>query len=188
MGSALLGVLSGCGAGGGTLPSTVLVELPDGTTVEVEQGDGVASLANSTWEFFQTTNNAQGPAFLTISFGPNGNLERFENNTISPEIFGDTILFDGARHATNQAGLTYEATTYGAQTEDGSGFAFEGRLTAFVAGFTAATVNADASGTFDPDEADVMTGMFEISSRSSLSGFEQYNSDASISFLARRVE
>jgi hypothetical protein len=184
----VLAGVAGCGAiSGGTLPATVLVELPDGTAVEVEQGAGVPSLADTTWQFFQTAGNAQTTVFLTITFGENGNLERFDENSIAPEVFGDTIVFDGVRYNTLQPGVTYEATTYAASTADGSGFAFEGRLVAFAAGLSAATSNATASGYFDPEDPSVMTGTFDISTRSTFPGFEQLNSDVSITFLARRV-
>ena len=90
--------LAGCGSAQRSgLPETVIIELPDGTTVEAQQGAGAPSLANSRWEFFRTSSSAQSLAFVTIIFGPEGNLESFENNTIAQEIFGDTILFDGQR-------------------------------------------------------------------------------------------
>jgi hypothetical protein len=90
----------GCGGGRATLPATVDVTLPDGSTVSVEQGGGAASLANSTWRFLRVAGNAQGVSFLTINFGPDGGLQSFENNTIASAIFGDTILFDGEVHST----------------------------------------------------------------------------------------
>src|SRR3989304_4098588 len=124
--------LVGCGSGSTGLPDTVTIELPDGTTVEAAQGTGAPSLGNSRWEFFRSSNPAQSIAFVTINFGPDGNLESFEENTIAREIFGDTIHFDGQRHNTAQKGLQYAAATVGAETADAGGFAFEGRLTAFA--------------------------------------------------------
>src|SRR3990172_6122225 len=106
----------GCGSGNRTgLPKSVTLELLDGTIIEVEQGAGAASLANSQWQFFRTSPSAQAIAFVTVNFGPDGNLESFENNTIAQEIFGDTILFDGQRHNTTQQGLQYAAATFGAE-------------------------------------------------------------------------
>ncbi len=50
--------LTGCGLGGGNdLPPSVTVELPDGTTVEADKGDGVPSLKNSTWDFSRTASS-----------------------------------------------------------------------------------------------------------------------------------
>lgn len=177
----------GCG-GRSKLPATVIVELPDGTTVEVDQGAGIASLENSAWQFFQTSGSAQGMAFLTVSFGEGGTLDRFENNTIAPEIFGSTIYFDGERHDTSQAGISYAASTYGAETADGTGFAFEGKMTAFMAGIQAGFANLDAAGTFDPDDPDTMTGIFsfmtEITLPIDIPGAEV---DDEFSFIAHRV-
>ena len=159
----------GCGGTGrSTLPSTVVVELPDGTTVEVEQGAGAASLANSSWQFYRTSSTGQGIAFLTITFGTQGNLDKFENNTIAQEIFGPTIYFDGQRHNTLQSGVQYTASTYGAETSDGSGFAFEGKMTAYAVGLQAGYATATATGTFDPDDPDTMMGTFAYSTRVTL--------------------
>ena len=158
--------LTGCGTGGATgLSTSVTLDLPDGTTTEATLGAGVASLANSTWSFsqsFPSGGTASAP-FMTISFGPDGELTSFEDNTISPEIFGDTILFDGQRHETSQAGLSYAAATFGAETSDASGFAFVGELNAYapILG-TVATATATADGQFDPDDPDVMTGSFSF--------------------------
>lgn len=179
--------LPGCGGQAG-LPDTVTIELPDGTTQEVTLGAGVPSLANSTWEFERAADTAQSTVFLTISFGPEGNLDRFEGNTIAPHIFGDTILFDGERHSTNQPGLSYAAATYGAETNDASGFAFEGILTAFAGGIQAANASASASGTFDPSDPDRMTGTFAITTEVTLTQIPGANVDDSFNFVANRVE
>ena len=178
----------GCGSGSTTLPSTVLVELPDGTTTEVEQGAGAASLANSEWDFVRTSASGQGTSFVRIVFNENGGLERFEDSTIASEVFGDEIIFDGERRETNQQGIQYAATTYGAETNDGSGFAFEGRLSAYLSGLTVGTGTANASGTFDPDDPDVMTGTFSYSTQLTvpidIPGAEQ---DDEFDFRATRV-
>ncbi len=179
--------LAGCGAGKNNLPSTVTVELPDGTTVEVEPGSGIASLADSQWQFFRTAAAGQGLPFLTIVFGADGNLESFEDNTIAAEIFGSSIRFDGSRHDTTQKGLQYAASTYGAETSDGSGFAFEGRMTAFAAGIQAGTAELTAAGTFDPDDADTMIGVFTFSTRVTLISIPEANQDEEFPFIAHRV-
>jgi len=181
-------VMFGCGGiGGSGLPGTVTVNLPDGTQVQASLGDGVPSLANSTWEFNQDLSNGQSLPFITIAFGPNGELDRFENNTIANQIFGDTIVFDGQRHSTTQQGLTYAAATYGAETSDATGFAFEGHLTAFAAGFSVATATAAASGTFDADNPDSMHGTFSFTTQVSVPGITDGNMDESFSFVANRV-
>ncbi len=156
--------LVGC-FGNRSMPSTVLVELPDGTTVEADQGTGVASLINTKWQFHRTAQAAQGIAFLTLSFGPNGSLDSFENNTIAQEIFGSTIIFDGEQHATAQSGLSYAASTYGAETSDASGFSFVGKMTAYAAGIEAGNATATATGMFDPNDPDTMTGTFAFTTQ-----------------------
>jgi hypothetical protein len=189
---ALLGValltLTGCFSRGNSLPSTIIVELPDGTTVEVEQGDGVPSLADSSWDFFRTAAEAQGISFVTIVFGAEGNLQTFENNTIASQIFGSTILFDGERHDTSQAGFEYAATTFGAGMADGTGFSFEGRVTAFYAGLKVGEGEASATGTFDPDDPDVLTGTFYYTTEVTLPfPIEGADQEDEFPFIARRV-
>jgi len=158
---AFLLLATGCGTIGGALPDTVTVDLPDGTQTTATLGSGVDRLANTSWEFFLTAPAAQGAPFVVISFGDSGNLEAFNDNTLASEIFGDQIIFDGQVHNTSQAGLSYSAGTFGAETSDASGFAFQGVLNAFAAGFKVADCTANASGTFDPDDPDTMTGMFD---------------------------
>jgi len=179
--------LVGCGSVNSGLPSSVTVELPDGTTTEVEQGTGAPSLADSEWQFYRTAGAAQGMAFMRITFGPVGNLENFEDNSIAPEIFGSSIRFDGRRHNTTQKGLQYAASTYGAETSDGTGFTFEGRLTAFAAGLQAGYATATASGTFDPEDQNTMTGTFTYSTRVTLISMPEANVDDEFIFIAHRV-
>ena len=135
----------GCGFRNSDHPETVTIELPDGTTVEVEQGSGAPSLANSQWQFFRTDGLAEA-LVATVNFGRDGNLVSFEENTFAPETFGDTILFDGQRHSTTQQGLEYAAVTFGA--ENAGGFTFEGQLAAFFAGIKAANGTATAMATY----------------------------------------
>ena len=177
----------GCGSRSTGLPESVTLELPDGTTVEADQGDGAPSLANSQWEFFRSSSSAQSIAFVTINFGPDGNLESFEENTIAQEIFGDTIQFDGQRHNTAQKGLQYAAATFGAETADAGGFAFEGRLTAFAAGFEAARATATAMATYDPDDPDTIEGTFTFSTRVSIASIPEGDMDDEFPFVGRRV-
>jgi len=181
----------GCGSfslGSNGLPETVTVELPDGSTVEVEQGAGAPSLANSTWQFFQTNSSGQSASpFVTITFGAEGNLERFDNNTIATEIFGDTIIFDGGRHNTAQKGLQYSAATFGAETADASGFTFEGRLAAFAAGFQAATGTANATATYDASDSNTVVGTFSVSTRVTIASIPNGNVDLEFVFVGHRV-
>lgn len=176
----------GCGGRNG-LPDAVTIELPDGTQVDATLGAGVASLSDSKWEFFQDLGNGQTLPFIVIAFGPNGELLRFENNTIASEIFGDEIIFDGSLHPTTQASVDYAAATYGAETADATGFAFEGHLTAFAVGFTAATATATAQGTFDADDPDTMRGTFSFSTRINVPGVPNGNTDDSFQFVAHRL-
>lgn len=189
------GLMPGCGGGAAdAIPETTIVELPDGTTQEVSLGAGVASLANTTWRFNRVVGDGFVP-FATVSFGPQGNLTSFENNTLAPEIFGDTLLFDGKEHATSQQGLTYVAGTFGAETNDATGFAFEAVLAAFfgIAG-QVATGNANASGTFDADNPDRMTGTISINTEVTLPlgitfpGAEDANVDEEFAFFGVRLD
>lgn len=189
-GSLILQSNVGCGKKSG-VPDSVTVELPDGTTTTVTLGAGVPSLADSTWEFFVTGSldvpAGQSLPFLVITFGPGGELTRFDGNTFSPEIFGDTIYFDGETHNTNQQGFSYTAGTYGAETADATGFSFEGRLTAFAAGFTAANATITASGTFDAEDPDSMTGELTFSVRATVDFIPNANVDQGYAFIAQRV-
>lgn len=182
---------TGCGNRSSAVPDRATVELPDGTTTTVTLGSGVPSLADSTWNFYVTGNlevpSGQSQPFLSITFGPEGELTRFDDNTFSPEIFGDTIYFDGANHNTNQAGLSYSAGTYGAETADASGFSFLGRLTAFAAGFTAANATVTASGMFDADDPDTMTGELTFSVRATVDFIPEANMDQGYTYIAHRV-
>lgn len=159
------------------------IELPDGTIIEAEQGDGVTSLANSNWQFFRA---GATQAFVTVTFGPDGNLESFEDNTIAQEIFGDTIQFDGQRHSTAQQGLQYAAATYGAETDDATSFAFEGRLSVFFAGIKAATATATATATYDPDDHDTVEGTFTFSVNVTIPQIPDIPDDE-FDFVGRRV-
>ena len=153
----------GCGSSGNGLPETVTITLPDGTETEATLGSGVLVLADTSWQFFATSGSAQGLPFVTIRFDENGNLAAFEDNTIASSILGETVLFDGAKHNTSQPPLAYAAATYGASTSDATGFAFEGRFTGYASAFTVAVGEATASGTFDPDDPNTMTGSFSFS-------------------------
>ncbi|MGB2988090.1 MAG: hypothetical protein WBE26_19655 [Phycisphaerae bacterium] len=180
--------LAGCFGSGGGLPSSVTVELPDGTSMEVEQGTGAASLADTEWQFYRTAEAAQGLSFVTLRFGANGGLESFEDNTIAQEIFGSSIRFDGTRHSTAQKGLSYAASTYGAETFDGTGFSFLGRMTAFAAGIPAGYATATATGTYDPDDPNTMTGTFTYTTRVTLPvEIPEAEQDEEFAFIAHRV-
>lgn len=169
------------------LPGSVTIELPDGTTVDAEQGSGAPSLANSKWQFFRTAGEAQSLAFITVNFGPGGSLDSFEENTIAREIFGSRIRFDGQRHDTGQQGVQYAAVTFGAETADASGFAFEGRLTAFAAGIKAATATASATAEYDPNDPDTVFGTFSFSTHVTITTIPGGNSSDEFPFEGRRV-
>ena len=190
MASVAIATTSGCNSGPGAngLPESVTVQLPDGTEVDATLGSGVISLADTSWQLSRTSSNAQGAAFVTIQFGPEGELARFEESTIASSIFGTTLIFDGARHNTTQAGLQYAAATFGAETADASGFAFEGRVTAFAAGLEAASATASAQAEFDPDDPDTIRGTFTFSSRVTLLSIPEGNVDDEFTFIGRRVE
>lgn len=181
-----LAALPGC-FGNNSLPPTVTIDLPDGSQTQATLGSGVIALANTTWDFFRVANNAQGISFVTVRFGPAGNLERFDDNTIASSIFGSTILFDGQRHDTSQPGLQYAAATFGAETSDSMGFAFQARLTGFIAGIEGADATATATAEFDPNDPNVVTGTFTFTSRVTLLDIPEGNIDDEFSFRGERV-
>lgn len=150
----------GCGSGGSGFPSSIEITLPDDTTTTAEVGSGVASLADTSWEVFRVAADEVTPTTMvvTLVFNSKGGVSQFDDNTIASEIFGSQILLDGVRHNTTQQGLQYSAATYGAENE--SGFTFEARLLAFAAGIEAANGFATATGTFDENDPDMMTGTF----------------------------
>ena len=152
-------------------------------------GSGVISLADSDWDFFRGTGDPGGAAFVRVRFGSDGNLESFLDNTIASEIFGSEIVFDGQRHATAQPPLEYAAATYGAETSDSTGFTFEGRLSAYAAGFEAATATATAMAEFDDSDPNIVRGTFSFTSQVLLFAemFPQGNMDDEFLFVGRRV-
>lgn len=183
--------LVGC-TGSSSLPETVSVNLPDGTQAEVTLGAGVVSLADTSWDLYQVYDGGvvAGSPFVRITFGPNGELSSFDNNTFVTELFGDQILFDGERHDTIQPPVTYEAATYGAETSDASGFSFVGYVNVFepVAGMVAeATVMAQ--GQYDAEDPNLMTGSFSFSgSTTDLPGIPAQTFEDAMDFVARRVK
>ncbi len=180
-------VVTGCGSNG-TLPSTVILELPDGTTVEVDAGTGVPSLADSSWAFLRISDTGQEILFVTVVFGAEGNLVAFEDNTFSQDILGDTIVFDGSRQPTSLDGVEYAATTFGAATVDGTGFAFEGQFSVFYLGLNVGGGEAGAVGTFDADDPDTITGTFSFSMELTIPiEIPGANQSDSFSFVAHRV-
>lgn len=184
----VVGVLMiGCGGSRNGLPNTVTVTLPDGSMTDATLGAGVIALADTTWDFFRAASNAQGAAFVRVKFGPEGQLDRFENSTIASQIFGETLIFDGERHNTTQSGLTYAAATYGAESTDSSGFAFAGRVTAFAVGLTAATADASAVAEFDADDPNTVRGVFTFSSQTTLIDIPEANQEDEFNFVGRRV-
>lgn len=184
-------LLNACGAGSNSLPSQIDVDLPDGTTVTANKGDGVVSLTNSSWTVFRRTSDgaAQGASLLTLTFDGNGALQKFENSTIASDIFGPTLFFDSQVHNTTQQGLTYTAATFGAATTDGVSFAFEARMVAFFAGLRAANGSASASGSFVDD--DTIHGDFAYKTQVTLAQnspiAEQGNQEDAFPFVAYRV-
>lgn len=179
-------IVAGCNSSNG-LPSALTIELPDGSSVKADKGAGAPSLANSSWRFFRTAENGQGTAFVTVVFDENGALERFEDNTLVRDIFGSTILFDGKKHPTSQAGLDYAAATYGAQTADATGFTFEGRVTAFAVVVQAASATASATGVFDPDDPNTVRGTFTFSSVVTLISIPEGNQSDEFSYVGQRL-
>ncbi len=182
------GLIAGCFRRPSALPSSVTVELPDGTLALVVAGSGAPSLANSQWQFFQTNSSAQSVSFVTATFGPNGELLRFDDNRLAAGLFGDTIIFDGQRRPTLQEGLEYAANSFGAETGDGTGFTFDARFTAFVGALTVGNANATATGTLDVLDPNVMTGSFHFESEVTVPiSIPDAEQDQDFAFVAYRL-
>lgn len=183
-----IAVLAGCGSNRPDVPGAVMVDLPDGTTVRATLGSGVISLASTEWDLYATSPTAQAVPFVRLRFNSNGSLRSFVDNTFAREIFGATILFDGKRHPTRQFGLEYSAGTFGAETSDAQGFAFEGRLAAFAGGLVeAATATASATGTFDPDDPNIIRGVLAYSIRVKIGGIPTPPAQEPINFVGYLV-
>lgn len=151
-GCVFLGV-GGCGNFGNALPESLDLTLPDETTDKAVRGGGAATLENSRWQLFNAETGRYIGAFVFVKDGALDSV--IENNVIGAEVFGDTILADGAVHATDVDGLSYRAATYGVENE--SGFAYEARAIVTFAGVRVATGRATAVGTHDGDQ---MEGTF----------------------------
>jgi len=185
--------LLGCSGSATGLPESVTVALPDGTQAEATLGAGVLALADTTWEFTRVYAGGTlgGTPFIRVTFGPEGELTSFEDNTIATELFGDTILFDGAMHATSQEGVSYTAGTFGAATSDATGFAFVGEINAFAAVLgKVATATVTARGEFDADDPNIMSGtfMFEGEVLVEVPGVPADSFADQFDYVARRVE
>jgi len=179
---------AGCGMGGTGLPSSQNVDLPDGSTLAATIGSGPASLANTEWAIYRAASNGQGAQFLRLLFDEDGGLERFEDNTIAAEYFGSSIILDGQKHSTTQAGLSYAAGVYGAETSDGMGIAFTVSLRAYAAGLTAATGEASAVATFDDETKTSMRGTFSYFTQATLVDIEGVNQEDEFDFVAHRLD
>lgn len=177
-----LGMLAGCGATANPLPKEVSVVLPDGTTTDAVIGSGPQSLANKQLSLRRTLPSGQGFQFIRIVFNDQGGVSEFADNTIAPEIFGTSIILDGKGHSTQQAGLSYSGGVYGAETNDGSGIAFEARIKGFAAGLQAASATASATATWEDDGT--LVGTFSYSTRVTLVDIPNANQDATFSFAA----
>lgn len=176
----------GCGLGAPALPASLTVELPDGEERVAQIGSGPVSLANSEWAFFRGS-SPSGTQFVRLIFDENGGIESFQDNTIAREIFGDTIILDGARHNTTQQGLTYVAGVYGAETTSGDGIAFEVRIKGFAAGIEAATGSASASATFTNEDHTEMNGTFAFSTAVTITDIPGANQSDEFEFTAIRI-
>lgn len=157
---AIVPSLGGCGAAA-TVPDELEITLPDGTTTNATLGSGVISLANSEWVVTRNFATGQGVPFVRFVFNENGGITEFRDNSIAPEIFGDTLFFDGARHETNQPGISYEAGVFGAGTEDGTGVTFVVRVAAFAVGLQVASAEASVVATIVDDST--MSGTLSFS-------------------------
>ena len=60
-------------------------------------------------------------------------------------------------------------------------------MTAFAVGIQAGSATAIATGTFDPDDPDTMTGTFSFSTRVTLISLPEANTDDEFPFIAHRV-
>jgi hypothetical protein len=179
-----LPLLTSCG-NNANLPQALEVTLPSGIVTNAQVGTGPASLANSEWRVYRVANNAQGTPFLTLIFNEDGGISEFADNSIAPQIFGDTIILDGQRHPTTQEGLTYAAAVYGTESDDGSEIAFEVRLRGYAASLVAATGEASAQAT--RIDEDTMEGTFYYKTEVTIVDIPGANQEETLNFRAERV-
>jgi hypothetical protein len=180
----LVPVLTSCG-NNASLPQSVELTLPSGIVLEARFGSGPASLANTEWRVYRVAPNAQDTPFLTLIFNEEGGISEITDNSIAPQIFGDTILLDGQRHPTTQEGLTYAAAVYGTESDDGSEIAFDLRLRGYVAGVLAATGEASAQA-MRIDE-DAMEGTFHYKTEVTIVDIPGANQEETLNFRAQRL-
>jgi hypothetical protein len=176
--------LTSCG-NNANLPQSLEVTLPSGIEMNAQAGTGPASLANTEWRVYRVVNDAQGTPFLTLIFNEEGSISEFADNTIAPQIFGDTIILDGERHPTAQEGLTYAAAAYGTESDDGSEIAFKVRLRGFAAGLLAATGEASAQAT--RIDEDTMEGTFYYKTEVTIVDIPGANQEETLDFRAEQV-
>lgn len=151
-------------------------------------------MANTQWAIYRAGATAAGTQFLRLVFDENGGITKFEDNSISPEILGTTILLDGKTHATPEPSVSYKAGVYGAETEDASGITFEIRVKGFAAVLNVASASAGAVGTFDDETRTAMSGTFWYKTKVEnfvidLVGLtaEQANQNEEFDFVAERI-
>lgn len=145
-------VLGGCG--GTAVPRSTQLTLPDDTVIDAQIGSGAPSLANTEWLLFRTSDDL---FMMRIEFDENGALIQLtDNRIVGEDVFGDAIIMDGRSYPTNIDGLSYFAATYGVENE--SGFSFQVRAQATMAGLTVGTGDAFAVGRVEEDG--IMRGRF----------------------------
>jgi hypothetical protein len=178
-------LIVGCGDPG--VPESMMLQLPDGSTVEADLGSGAATLANSTWQFVNATDTGSETLALTLSFGDDGELLGVADSPLLQPLFGDAIQLDGKRHATRQAGVQNAAGAYTTESEDGEEVAIGGLAIAYVAGIEGGKANVLAFATFDEGGTDILRGHVAFSTRVTLLEIEGADVNESLNFIGFRV-
>ena len=107
-----------------SLPATLEVPLPDGTTVTAPAHSGPPSLANTTWACYRAEAPNRGAFIVRVEFGSDGRVLRFfDNAAYFPDVLGSELIPDGKTHPAAVPALVYVAESYGGENASGFGFA-----------------------------------------------------------------
>lgn len=140
-----------------------------------ELGDGTHAITHSCW-----------PRVEPPSPRPPKQAEKTQERWNVPLSFPG-ILFDGEKHETAMSRVAYAASTYGAETVDGSGFVFAGRMTAWYGPIVVGEATATATATFDPDDPNTMTGTFAFTTELTFFEIPEAEIDEEFFFVAHKV-
>lgn len=132
------------------LSATERVTVSASTSVETALDAGGASLADSTWAIYKTSDDT---LLFRIAFGSAGQAERiFDNFVFAQPWLGSEIIPDGQGHATAFPGGTYVSGAYTAEQDSNVGV--HGVIHGVLLGTHLGTATLSLSGTIDGDRID----------------------------------